>query len=522
MKRTAVVILIILLLVLAWYHRFIQDDAFISFRYAKHLVEGKGLAWNEGEYVEGYTNFLWVLLCAAGIKVGINPVLWTQFLGLLLYSAVLILYYRLGRILLEKEKKFAVLLIILLGTNHSFLSYATGGMETPLVTFCLALALYLLFSRPPSQTHGTRWLLFSLVLGLGFLTRMDFLIFAAVLLVAAFLRVIRHGGRFRQYIPAALLPFCAAVCFLFLFRYFYYDEILPNSFYAKVPGSASLTQGFRYVILFFMSYQLIPFAPLVIWAWWKTRHYALTLIVPLLSIWFLYVIRVGGDFMEFRFIVPVIPLIYLGVILSLFSKGGLNKYRGLGSALVLILALWGLLMHPFKHEPLRWGVEGIDHLNRNAKGWSQIGRQLGEVLPPETRIAITAAGAIPYYSGLYTVDMHGLNDYYVARYGQIVNVRSGHQKCADLAYLSKQKVHLVIDHPGVERQAGTFGEMMALPGMRRLVLGSREYRNNACFVFVRLPGDRYLPAIYLTKDPVIDAAIEARGWPLCGPCADRE
>ena len=55
----------------AW---FLCDDAFISFRYARNLLEGHGLVFNPGEYVEGYTNFLWVLELAAlwGV-MGIPP-----------------------------------------------------------------------------------------------------------------------------------------------------------------------------------------------------------------------------------------------------------------------------------------------------------------------------------------------------------------------------------------------------------------------------------------------------------------
>ena len=36
------------------------DDAMISMRYAYNLAHGYGLVWNPGEYVEGYTNPLWV------------------------------------------------------------------------------------------------------------------------------------------------------------------------------------------------------------------------------------------------------------------------------------------------------------------------------------------------------------------------------------------------------------------------------------------------------------------------------
>jgi hypothetical protein len=41
--------LILLLMLLAVRNRFIQDDAFISFRYAQHLAAGDGLTWNVGE-----------------------------------------------------------------------------------------------------------------------------------------------------------------------------------------------------------------------------------------------------------------------------------------------------------------------------------------------------------------------------------------------------------------------------------------------------------------------------------------
>src|SRR5436190_94300 len=41
------------LVALAWCHRFVQDDAFIAFRYADHLARGHGLVFNPDERVEG-------------------------------------------------------------------------------------------------------------------------------------------------------------------------------------------------------------------------------------------------------------------------------------------------------------------------------------------------------------------------------------------------------------------------------------------------------------------------------------
>ena len=41
---------------------FTVDDAYISFRYVENFAKGDGLVFNRGEYVEGHTNFLWVIL----------------------------------------------------------------------------------------------------------------------------------------------------------------------------------------------------------------------------------------------------------------------------------------------------------------------------------------------------------------------------------------------------------------------------------------------------------------------------
>ena len=66
--RIAFVGLLAALLALAWHNHFIQDDAFIAFRYADHLAHGQGLVFNLGERVEGYTCFLYVLLLAGAMK----------------------------------------------------------------------------------------------------------------------------------------------------------------------------------------------------------------------------------------------------------------------------------------------------------------------------------------------------------------------------------------------------------------------------------------------------------------------
>ena len=75
---------LILLLAHAGWYRFLTDDAFISFRYARNLAEGHGLVFNPGfARVEGYTNLLWVLLLAPFARLGLDLVIPAAVLGAL-------------------------------------------------------------------------------------------------------------------------------------------------------------------------------------------------------------------------------------------------------------------------------------------------------------------------------------------------------------------------------------------------------------------------------------------------------
>ena len=58
------------------------DDAYISLRYAWNLVDGNGLVWNPGEYVEGFSNPVFTLLCALPIWLGMDGLLGAKLIGL--------------------------------------------------------------------------------------------------------------------------------------------------------------------------------------------------------------------------------------------------------------------------------------------------------------------------------------------------------------------------------------------------------------------------------------------------------
>ena len=73
---------------------FVCDDAFISFRYARNWVEGHGLRYNLGDHtpVEGYSNFLWVVVSAVAewfhANITLVPILVSVACGTLLLYLV--------------------------------------------------------------------------------------------------------------------------------------------------------------------------------------------------------------------------------------------------------------------------------------------------------------------------------------------------------------------------------------------------------------------------------------------------
>ncbi len=77
---------------------FILDDAFITYRFAENIAAGYGVAWNPGDPpVEGYINFLWMILNTLGIWCGIAPVVFSKTLAALSVVAMIVLFCRAAR-----------------------------------------------------------------------------------------------------------------------------------------------------------------------------------------------------------------------------------------------------------------------------------------------------------------------------------------------------------------------------------------------------------------------------------------
>ena len=132
------------------------------------------------------------------------------------------------------------------------------------------------------------------------------------------------------------------------------------------------------------------------------------------------------------------------------------------------------------------------------------------------RPATTAAGAIPYYSGLRTVDMLGLTDAWIARHGKRVALQIAHHRLAPLSYLVERDVNLVLGQPWLRRPGVPPRQSYPFDHLRELhaLVGTSAsaFPHGASIVEIPMVDNRVLVALYLVAHPDVDQAIARRAW----------
>ncbi len=403
---------------------FLSDDAFISFRYARHLVDGLGLVWNPGERVEGYTNFSWVIAMAAGLRLGVGPERLSIVLGIASGIAILtsLVRFDAARLGFGDVRIWAVPL--LLSASRSFTGWCSGGLETQFFSLWILLAALTLI-RERERDEAFPWRS-SLLFACATLTRPDGAVFMAAAGACLLTDTLRRGDSLRRIVVWAL-PFIAIVGSHALWRYSYYGYWFPNTFYAKVTFF-SLERSLHYFSLFWGDYKILWWLPLMGIAIYHRRDFTVALFSALIAVFWSYLFYVGGDFLEFRFLVPTLPFLYWLIAQGIMRIGELVESRkpigwqGVAVAAVCFAGVWGTTFYGstrLKSRMSRGGVEGIELTRDFTVMRSVQGRKLraltdAGVLPADLRVETGPTGALPYYTDWYVLDKYGLSDVAIA------------------------------------------------------------------------------------------------------------
>ncbi len=409
----------------------VLDDAFISFRYSRNLIDGYGLTFNPGgEIVEGYTNFLWTMTLALVLALGYEPLVAAHLLTLTFALATLVLLYRFAKAWLGEF--WAALPPLLLALNAPFVLYTArgSGMETAQITFLALLALWLLW-----RAHdGRSGLIAGVACAVVTLARPDGALVplaGGIGLVALLIFGSQRANTWRT-----LLGLCGGFAVFygpyFAWRLAYYGYLLPNTFYAKTGfTTAQLRRGWSYSADFATLLGLRSLLALLLLS-------AVALLTPairrrlsagpapllwtLLLLTLAYVVGVGGDhFPHGRFFIPIIPPVLLlfayglrGVVAAsqLLPKFIGWAAIGLGGAILALSIVRNVQQLPpsdsrIPGRPI-WGENSVALKNREVGYW------LNANTPPDTVITTGIAGTLPYYGQRTVIDALGLNDLHIA------------------------------------------------------------------------------------------------------------
>ena len=486
---------------------FINDDAFISFRYADTLVQHGELTFNVGERVEGYTNFLWTMVIALVLALGGDAVSSSKFIGIGFGGATLtalFLFFRWWRASHNATMSplWGTLAPFLLAINPPFACWSEGGLETSMFTFWVTAAAlrYLVEIDNPDPTAHRRRPWSAALLALAAMTRPE-----GVLMFGLFglhrlgtqIWTERRGFPDRQIIIWGF-AFVAIYLPYWIWRYTYYGYPFPNTYYAK-GGEPLWSLGFLYVSSFIADCHLWVALPLIAFPWrLRGQRNMITLTLFVSVTFMIYIMRVGGDFMAlYRFLIPILPMIALVsqtgataawrtfALATESVTGGPPTLRtrtpiiiaAVTLSVILCLHNWRLTQRSLEIGSVG-GVDSIGWLKMFVEQLTPIGKHLAETESPDTSIAITAAGVVPYYSRLKTLDLLALNDVYTAHNVKALRKRPGHAKSAPEAYVLKWKPTLLIWQPRLS------------PGEPRPRGNERQYwrQRGYTFEFAKVPG----------------------------------
>jgi hypothetical protein len=441
---------------------FLFDDAMISMQYARNLAQGHGLVFNAGgEHVEGYSNPLWVVYMALFHLLPISTnaiILAIQVSGAIFLGLNLFLVRRITAFMLDQSGNLAFFLVPLVAVFLTAFYYPLNqwgllGIEVSVLALLVSVVVWMALNQLKQQRFSI-WLY--VLLGVCTLVRIDML--ALGLSTWVFLVVVDARNRRKN----LLWGFVLLAVFMIgqtIFRYFYYGDLLPNTYYLKMTGAPLILRLERGVYAFFkFAWNLNPILILLPFIYLLFRRDKATWYLFLvLAAQVAYSIYVGGDAWEHRgganrFIAIAMPVFMILFVLTLekirqiflehmaSDPHPLNQ-RWVGPLSQAALVFFALLSLVNFNTLLDFNSLAYATLMKPSiyvTGQEKILRIalfVKENTTPDATVLAVAAGGVPYFSERTTYDLLGKSDRVIAREPMhidlsagLLNFRPGHNK----------------------------------------------------------------------------------------------
>jgi len=400
----------------ALFFRWTNDDAFISYRYVKNLTSGEGLVFNPGEKVEGFSNFLWVIMLSFLDFLGFPPLWSSKIISFCISLLMILLIFRTAQAF-GLNKFISGLCSLTLSLSSGLAYFSMSGMETVFYTLLLLLAIYInekYENKPTKKIFNT---LYGILFAVAIARPEGILLLFISTIYHLFKKIISKKGIYLKTILRVQFIYFLIYIFLMILRYLYYSDILPNAYYAK-PKGTFVEQGYSAFYTNFMnallsgSFLLIPIFILLVKYCKKYTFPYLILVGQLIFMFY------AGDWMAFgRFFLPILPIVI--TLIALLSQETFlrarppyfNKLVIFSSVIIWIFYSAGNVYQTHSALPNK---NKYPYLVMNSQSLIELGKNLSQNYPLKTTIAVRRIGAISYYSNLRIIDILGLTDKKIA------------------------------------------------------------------------------------------------------------
>ncbi|MDS0132863.1 MULTISPECIES: hypothetical protein [unclassified Amycolatopsis] len=410
----------------------VTEDALVTFRYAQNIADGNGPVFNPGERVEGYTNFLWLVLVALpraafGADIRTTAVV----LGVLAaLGCVLLAYFLANRIVTAAgaapRPAIGVAAAVLTASAGGLAVYGASGSEVPLFVLLVLAVGYALAARRPVVA--------GVVVAFAVMTSPEGLVVAVLAglwLAGAALKEKHSWWAPVGYVLGALVFLIPRLAW----RATFYQHFLPAPLAAKLGGPLDehLATGWPYLAGFALAHQGFLLLGLVAAVALLLRRTEAVEARALL--WLLFAmaaglaaaaVLIGGDpGPSWRLLAPIPPLL---------AVAAAGTYGVLTVDVVAKPSPWPKQVTPRLVPVTACGLAGIavlvsvlspEMLDR-VRVWhshgtelAEIGDWLGDYLPPGSVVSAAAPGALAAHGGqLLIIDVLGRTDDHIAREGR--------------------------------------------------------------------------------------------------------
>ncbi|MCG8405401.1 MAG: hypothetical protein MI923_09405 [Phycisphaerales bacterium] len=420
------------------------DDAMVSMCYASNWANSQGIVWNRGEFIEGYTSFVWTAILALLHLPGFSDsatCMLTQLLGIPILIGILVATARLSSACRQLPLvTVAALTLVALQANLLFLTLY--GMETGFLCLLVTFGISGIVQSMQDRTGRIGPMLWFAV---ACLVRMDVLPIALALGFVNSISVRRARWR----IALGIVAVGATLLAHATWRHAYYGDWLPNTYYLKLTGWPLLHRiptGVRSAAWTVISLGL-PFS-LGLMALLKPRRWQAALILPA-TMAFAYQVYVGGDAWRLnRFVVPYLPALFVASacgmhhLIAIFFRHGASTPAFVARAALVAACLFEMLILDWRSpllldRPFTWASNRLN---------IRLVRCVDQVANPEATVAVGYAGAFPYFSKRHCYDTLGKCDTYIARLPADTSIpRAGHNKM-DIQYTIETQAADILVH----------------------------------------------------------------------------